>query len=284
MSIFVDEVEVSFGTYPNGEAVVPKFEPFGHNWSVPTVRLHWEDDRDLVHLALVRSVVRDYSSMRELAPKLFVDYMPYSRMDRAQDGYCFSLHVVAKQLNAMKWQSVQVVEPHSKKTLSLVGNSEPVWATAKLTPTVLELLAFDPALDYVVLPDTGARERYEELMPTVLDGYNLVVLRKTRDFGSGKITGLEVDHRVLRGTLTTPPRKALIIDDLCSRGGTFVAAASLLRQLGASDVSLLVTHMEPAGLTGDLPDKLDHVFCTDTMTFPTPVPANFTVFPRGAWL
>jgi phosphoribosylpyrophosphate synthetase len=114
-----------------------------------------------------------------------------------------------------------------------------------------------------------------------------VVLKKKREFDTGKILGIEVDYQIVRRLDKDPhdaPR-ALIIDDLSSRGGTFVGAAELLRsELDMQYVALLVTHMEPAGLLGDLRNKLDRVFCTDTMSFPLPVPANFEILPTKDWL
>jgi ribose-phosphate pyrophosphokinase len=124
-------------------------------------------------------------------------------------------------------------------------------------------------------------------MRELISQSNVIVLKKKRDFETGKIQGLEIESLTMRGAIgvedTAGTSKALIIDDLSSRGGTFVGAADLLRTHGFDKVALLVTHMEPAGLLGDLRHKLDRVFCTDTMTFPRPVPANFEVFQRSAW-
>lgn len=286
VSIYVGGEEVVFGTYPNGETLVPKLDGRTPG-QLMDVWLHWESDADLVRLVLVHgAVIQALASQGRMhvSPALFIDYMPYSRMDRQQDGHCFSLKYVAEQLNALGWSSVTIVEPHSQVTLDLVENSQPLWVTKVLTPLAMSHVGFDVARDCIVLPDAGAFKRYGELMPDVLSTCNVVVLRKVRDFASGKITGIEVDHRIIRGNAGTDIGHAVIIDDLSSKGGTFVGAAEALRSLGATSVSLLVTHMEPAGLTGSLPDKLDNVFCTDTMTFPRPVPANFHVFPRSEWL
>lgn len=284
MTIFVNDREVVFTQYPNGELVVPHVEIYPYPPTTSTVRLHWTGDDDWAKLALVKGMFDQHDYPRKY-PALFIDYMPYSRMDRAQDGHCFSLKWVCQLVNAMKWSRVYVVEPHSDATLELLDNAEPLWATAKLVPKAMKWIDFDKERDYLVLPDAGAYKRYSALVPEI-EQCNSIVLKKKREFATGKILGLETDYIILRHDVgMNPERKALIIDDLSSRGGTFVAAAALLRDRGlAKHVALLVTHMEPVGLLGDLPKKLDRVFCTDTMSFPRPVPANFEVFQRSDWL
>jgi len=278
--IFVNDREVKFTTYPNGEAVVPEI-PKGLNGTY-LGRLRWSGDHDLLQLALVNGLLAQHNARYTV---LTSDYMPYSRMDREQDGHCFSLKYVSEIIAAMCWNKVYVVEPHSDVTLKLLG-AEPIWATARLTPKAMSWMGFDKEHDYLVLPDAGAYKRYSELVPE-LDECHVVVLKKRRNFETGKITGLEVGYTLNRGGYepNVTPKKALIIDDLSSRGGTFVQAAELLRaQLNFTEVALLVTHMEPAGLIGDLPKALDRVFCPETMTFPRPVPSNFEVFSRSDWL
>lgn len=285
--IFVDDQPVAFSEYPNGETVVPLLNDIVID-SRPTVRLVWESDVDLARLMLIRGMLEQRGARR---PRLFIDYMPYSRMDRLQNDHCFSLKYVGQFISGLKWDAIQVVEPHSDVTLRYlvdqrIETAEPVWATAKLLPKVMERIDFARDTDYIVLPDKGAYERYSELAKDVLDTCNVIVLEKVRDFETGKIRGLAVDSRVVRGSSNEPRGEVgLIIDDLSSRGGTFIQAADLLRETGlCSTVNLLVTHMEPVGYTGDLSKKLDRVFCTDTMPVPALIPRNFHVFERADWL
>lgn len=287
--IYVNDVPVEFSRYPNGETVVPNFESL----TVSRVRLHWEGDHDLLQLALVKGLL----DQRDHAAELLIDYMPYSRMDREQDGHCFSLQYVAELLSFMDFRRIKVVEPHSAVTLELLGVDapgrlvEPIWATAKLAPLAMADMDFNPACDYLVVPDKGAYERYSELLGELFDKCNVITFKKDRDFATGKIYGLRIAHRRLVGSGAAVPAessKALIIDDLSSRGGTFVQAYRILRHgpLRCSSVNLLVTHMEPVGFTGELPTYLDKVYCTDTMHWPIDqmIPKNFHVFPRSDWL
>jgi len=290
MSIYLNDHLVKFSEYPNGETVVPTLKDIlpalgcSEFDDVFSVRLHWESDQDLTRLTLLRGLLAQNVNHQARYPSLLIDYMPYSRMDREQDGSCFSLMHVARQIRDLDWHKIEVVEPHSEETLRRL-RAQPVWATQTLTPKAMERIAFNPEHDFIVLPDMGAYKRYVDLMPEILDKVNVVVLKKARDFATGEITGLDVSYTLVRGhNKGTQGARALIVDDLASRGGTFVAAADLLRSIGFSQVHLLVTHMEPAGLKGEMRNRLDRVFFTDTMTVPRPLPENFECFNRNEWL
>jgi ribose-phosphate pyrophosphokinase len=293
VAIYVNDKHVVFGAYPNGEAVVPKLDvkpPF-------TVRLHWENDDDLVRLLLVRGLLGQMwleANKPGHFPRLFIDYMPYSRMDRSENGSCFSLQHVTRFIRELNWQTIDVVEPHSDATLALLGDDAHVQnITTKLLPKIMADVGFEKSDDFLVLPDNGAYQRYWEQAANVIGDCHTVVMGKKRDFDTGEIQGLEVDYQMIRGWRAGSARgmvdrKALIFDDLSSRGGTFVAAASVLReQLDFAEVYLLVTHMETVGYTGSLgnSDLITRVFCTDSMTPPPPeqVPDNFTIITREEW-
>ena len=62
-------------------------------------------------------------------------------------------------------------------------------------------------------------------------------------------------------------RRILIVDDICSAGGTFKFSAIKLKELGASDVSLYVSHCEDNIQNGDLlkTDLVSKIYTTDSI-------------------
>jgi ribose-phosphate pyrophosphokinase len=89
----------------------------------------------------------------------------------------------------------------------------------------------NPLLCY---PDEGAAKRYSDLL-----SMEYVFCMKHRDWRTGKIERLELtEPEKVRG------RNILIVDDICSKGGTFTHTAEALRLAGAEDVMLYVTHCE----------------------------------------
>lgn len=61
--------------------------------------------------------------------------------------------------------------------------------------------------------------------------------------------------------------KAVLIDDLCSYGGTFLLTAKKLKDLGAKEIYLLVGHCEDSIFSGSVftSGLIDKVFTTNTI-------------------
>ena len=85
---------------------------------------------------------------------------------------------------------------------------------------------------------------------------------KKRDWKTGKILGLDV---VTDTDLTD--KKVLIVDDICSAGGTFKFSAMKLKEMGAKDVALYVSHCEDNIQNGDLlkTDLISKIYTTDSI-------------------
>ena len=84
---------------------------------------------------------------------------------------------------------------------------------------------------------------------------------KNRDWKTGEILGLDAMGADVKG------KKVLIIDDICSKGFTFYYAGQKLRDLGASDVKLYITHCEDNIQNGEIlkTDVISKVYTTDSI-------------------
>ena len=62
-------------------------------------------------------------------------------------------------------------------------------------------------------------------------------------------------------------KKVLIVDDICSAGGTFKFSAMKLKDLGAKDVKLYITHCEDNIQNGELlkTDLISKIYTTDSI-------------------
>ena len=63
----------------------------------------------------------------------------------------------------------------------------------------------------------------------------------------------------------------IVIDDLCSYGGTFIKALEAIEkhpQINFDEAWLVVTHAEKAMEEGKVLEKYDKVFCTDSISVP----------------
>lgn len=183
-------------------------------------------------------------------------YIPNARMDRIKTCEdVFTLKYFCEAINAMHFASVTVLDPHSSVSAGLLDRvmcSEPLRLIEHARQEVFQKTREDP---FCVYPDEGAMKRYHKT------GRRYTFGIKHRDWKTGQIEGLD-----LAGEIPTD-RPALIIDDICSRGGTFIHTAAKLKELGVKSVFLCVTHCENTILTGDLlnGEYVDGVFTTNSI-------------------
>lgn len=247
---------VPIAHYPNNElllaeqlvqlATTPK--------DVQTLTVRYESDSDFFALYFIHEWLLEegYAKQHAVFP-----YLPYSRMDRKVARHLFSLSYIAKMLNAMQFEKVIILEAHSSVSLELIERVEGISYTKELVAFAMEHMAFDIAQDAIVFPDKGARKRYASLLPEnvrVLEG------EKTRDFDTGEVLAL-----TLIGDVTVPPRNVLIVDDLCSRGSTFIQVSDACRAIGSEKSYMAVTHLEHNVFNGHVFDEVTEIYTTDAL-------------------
>lgn len=241
--------------FPNKETKVKDFDSYILKDNL--LQFTYQEDGDLIKLLFVKKRLEQ----DQVNCKLVINYMPYSRMDRKIDGDLFTLQYICEFINYLNFEKVYVIEPHSAKTIQLLHNSEAIYPALDWLPSIMDQLQFTDC-DRIVFPDKGAAERYENA------GYaNSCIFDKTRNPQTGRI-----ENMILKRGDIPQGAKCIIVDDLCSAGGTFLWAGQILKQMGASEVYLLVTHCEPRALSGKLLDQdspIDKVFTSTSMMHET---------------
>ena len=93
---------------------------------------------------------------------------------------------------------------------------------------------------------------------------------KNRDWKTGQIKSLSV----LGETDDIAGKDVLIIDDICSKGGTFYHSAKALKDLGVNDIYLYVSHLENAVHEGDMIKSglIKQIFTTNSIYRPSLAP------------
>jgi ribose-phosphate pyrophosphokinase len=229
---------------------------------VPMLSLQfiYDGDEDLLHLKFVVDYIRAKFGEYVMIEVHF-SYLPYSRMDRINDDYIATLFSVTDFINELNIESI-VYDGHSEVIAKRLDSV--------ITHSVVEGLLLTELSKhekvYIVIPDAGARVRYEGLIIALKTIYKdrvagIIQCNKVRDFKTGNIIGFSTDYVV------EEKYPAVIIDDLCSRGGTFNAVIEELACQGLDDFTLIVGHCENNILTGSLLDNdmLKKVWTTDSI-------------------
>ena len=233
--ITLNNQEVQFGKFPNKEGYLDFTEL--HFKIYNYIGWHFEEDAEFFKLALLKGHIDDAVCKAQLS----ISYMPHSRMDRVNNTYAFSLKTACKLVNDMGFVSVSVMEPHSDVTPALLNTCfQYDWCAEQMEDVIK-----DCGADSIFFPDAGAAKRYETELP-------YAVGIKRRDFKTGGIKGFDLIGDV--------GKVVLIVDDLTSKGGTFVHSSMALKKLGAEKVYLLVAHCETTVYKGTLFDHIEMLY------------------------
>lgn len=250
MRIYTKAGDLAFSTMTFSDSQPHfKLETYEREFNLVTVELAIRSSADLFMLLLVSSVLRQhgYSEIN-----VDIRYLLGARMDRAISSMePFTLEIVARIINSCGFNHVRILDVHSEAATRLIRNSENI-LPRNVVKQVLGVTNATP-----VCPDKGATERVRALS----NGMSIIYCSKVRDTATGALSSFKVDVCEGAGRCYTP-FEALIIDDICDGGGTFIGLSKELRAKGAKKVNLFVTH---GIFSKGLPlEGIDKVFTTNS--------------------
>lgn len=243
--------------FPDGTLLLKEDVPYNFkDYREATITWLFENNEELVTLIYI---VKHLNAHGILSLHLNMPYIPNSRQDRVKTSEdVFTLKYFAEVINWLDFESVTVLDPHSSVSEALIDNivvNHPdryVWAAieSKYICGIDNLTMF--------FPDEGAMKRYSTMFELP---YAFGI--KKRDWETGQIKGLDVSGMVD----LIKDRKILIVDDICSRGGTFYHSAKKLKELGAKEIYLYISHCENTILEGEVLTSglIDRVFTTNSI-------------------
>lgn len=243
----------------NGNIVNKEYYPDGTlnlNCEVNSydINIEWkfENNEEMVFIYFLTKHLREQYEAENI--KLYLPYVPNSRMDRIKNPQeVFTLKYFCEFINSLKFNTVIVRDVHSNVALALLNNI----IIDNVKYRIDKLLNNLSDVDIVFYPDEGASKRYSELI-----NHPYAFGIKNREWSTGKILGLDV-----HGDIPHKLFNVLIIDDICSYGGTFYHSAKKLKEMGANRIYLYVTHCENSVLKGDLINSglIDRIYTTESI-------------------
>ncbi len=253
MPIFVNEILVPNKLFSGGESHVSLPDVVVSYSCQITAKLLNGDD--IMQLLLTVDALRRIND--KVAIELFIPYFPYARQDRVcNPGEAFSVEVIAGLINNLHCKSVTVLDPHSITTSNLLNNCKVV--------SQADIVAYSPLrkaigeLDLtLVSPDKGAEKKTKETQSRLQKvglAVDIVVASKKRNPLGGEISEVHVDGSVAGKNL-------LILDDICDGGRTFIQLGKELKEKGANQIMLYVTHGIFSHGFESLKESIEHIYC-----------------------
>lgn len=243
--IKINSFNTAITQFPNGER--------GYEFAVSDVEhvrlfFKYEDDKDIFSLICAADTIYRWNKQAKI--ELIMPYIPYSRMDRVKKSFsAFTLKSFANVVNSIvKPQHIKCLDAHSDVSLALfdcyVYNFKPQIRFINEK--------YDRDTTLIVYPDGNAAKKYKEH----LNEFKYIFLLKDREFESGQITASTItDSKDLEKFDLSKIKNVVIVDDLCSKGGTFLRASENIRVLLKDDsvnIDLVVAHCEYNILNGQL--------------------------------
>ena len=222
--------------------------------------LVFESNEDLFNLMVVKKWADDYCYFQHnKRSRLIIKYFPYCQMDREMESHLFSLKYIAQIINDMKFDEVVVWDPHSNVLPALLNRCRvhyPITSFLDAEVNCNDGLQWD----LLFFPDNGAAKKYSE----ILDVKKYRFGNKKRNLDTGEI----VSYEVIANEEDIKGKRILIVDDMVMGGRTFVEAAKTLREMGASQVDLYVTHLKPEArnfYNSKGNGLIDNIYTADTL-------------------
>lgn len=232
--IKINGTEIKQNHFPDNTLLV-KAET--HPYEVSWIEWNYENDAELFTLiCLVKHYHAHTNSKKQI--DLYLPYCPHARMDRVKNiEDVFTLKYFAEVINSLNFNQVVLFDVHSNVAPALIDRCV-VEQPDKAIKSAIE----QSGAEAICYPDEGAMKRYSSMAPLP---YAFCI--KKRDWETGKIEGLDLQNAdAIKG------KNVLIVDDICSRGGTFYYTAKALKEAGAKSVSLYVSHLEETVFDGEL--------------------------------
>ena len=242
---------VESGRFPDGTSLMK--QEIAHYVYKNGAKIEWffENNEELIILIYLTKHLRQ-NGVKDVY--LNLPYIPNARNDRVKNVEdVFTLKYFADIINYLNFNYVQVMDAHSYVSLALIDRVVPC------TPDLYVSNAIENCNpDMLFFPDEGSQKRYSSIAQME---YAFGI--KKRDWETGKIEGLEVAGCIDK----IKDSRILIVDDICSRGGTFYHSANKLKEFGAKEIYLYVTHCENTILEGELLTSglIEKVFTTNSI-------------------
>jgi ribose-phosphate pyrophosphokinase len=233
--ILFNNIEIPIHTFPDNTQRL-NLDVLDAKHALNQITWKYEGEFECMTLWYLVKHIKNYLPTRTL--DLYLPYVPNARMDRVKHlDEVFTLKWFADFINSLGFTTVTVLDPHSNVTTALINRVFVENPIDHIEEILNMFKDFNPILYF---PDAGAMKRYEGM----LNEYPYLYGEKKRCWETGEILGLDLKGDVKRIEGIENP-VFLMVDDICSYGGTFYYSAKALKEaFPTSKVYSWTTHTE----------------------------------------
>ena len=242
--INVQGFENKFWTFPGGERSVKLtvndergYPLKGLSLNEFSLKIHmdFKSSDDLVDMILAVNALRHMYG-QDTKIELVVPYFPFSRQDRVMtDGESFGLQSAVDMIKMCNFTKVFTWDIHS----DVCGSMFPAGVFHNISQDELWNDLSSMTTDgktVIISPDAGALKKIYKVAK--INNMPVVEAKKVRDVATGHIVKTEIDASQLIDV-----QNAIIVDDICDGGRTFIELAKVIRDSGfKGNLVLCVTH------------------------------------------
>lgn len=207
-----------------------------------TICWHFESNEEMIAVMFLANHARRVGANRV---NLIMPYIPNARQDRVKNNTdVFTLKYFAEFINNIHFNKVVVLDPHSSVSEALINNIEVESPKPYIEKVIEEIKKEINSETFIAFyPDEGAMKRYSGMLDMP---YAFGI--KKRNWETGKIEGLDIsgEKDLIKNS------NIIIVDDISSRGGTFYFSAKKLKELGAKNIYLYISHCEKTIFDGEI--------------------------------
>jgi len=251
--------------FPSGEVYIKLLEPV-----VPenaTILFRYQGDASLIELMMLTDALKRNGAKNIT---LLCPYFPGARCDRIEEeqiGEALSVKVYADLINSQGYSKVVVFDPHSNVTPALINNVKVV-SNRLYARCVVHTLKYQDKLDVVLIsPDVGATKKTRKVAEDFNPPITVIQGEKKRDLKTGSLVPGECVLHIPEG-FDLKDKDCVIIDDICSKGGTFIALAKELKKYSPKSIILLVSHYEGTADISKLNEAgISAIYATDSLPY-----------------
>ncbi|MEM2420063.1 MAG: ribose-phosphate diphosphokinase [Candidatus Bathyarchaeia archaeon] len=227
----VEPTPIFFKAFPDGESYVRIEGIVEGETAVIVQTTSPPQDQRLIQLALMVDAAKRNAARTVVA---VVPYLAYARQDKVfLKGEPISIEAIARMLKAAGVDSLITVNIHEKNVLAKFPFPARNLSAIPLLAEHFKQRDFRNA--FALAPDKGAVGIVQEAAKVLGCECECGYLEKRRDRHTGLVS-------VEKREFNVKGRTAIIFDDIISTGGTIVAAATLLYELGAAEVYAACVH------------------------------------------